>query len=177
MIRSRDDYLRYVDADRLAMARSDFLRTFFLIDPVWSFLLNLRKLEYYNNCKFGLFSKIYIMFLRFKNKIMQLILGYTIPLNVIGPGINLPHYGPIIVHNNARIGANCRINICVVIGENNGCHNVPKIGDGVVIEPGAKIFGNVEIANGVHIGANSVVNKSFMKENSVIAGVPAKIIR
>ena len=44
------------------------------------------------------------------------------------------------------------------------------------IASGAKIFGNITIADGIVIGANSVVNKSFLEPNITIAGVPAKKI-
>jgi serine O-acetyltransferase len=52
----------------------------------------------------------------------------------------------------------------------------PKIGDNVYIGPGAKIFGDIEIADGIAIGANSVVNRSFTEPNIGIAGIPAKKI-
>ena len=53
---------------------------------------------------------------------------------------------------------------------------VPQIGNNVYIAPGVKIFGDIEIANGIAIGANAVVCKSFLEENVTIAGVPAKQI-
>jgi serine O-acetyltransferase len=52
----------------------------------------------------------------------------------------------------------------------------PKIGDHVYIGPGAKVFGDIEIADDVQIGANAVVNKSCMENGAVLVGVPAKII-
>lgn len=63
----------------------------------------------------------------------------------------------------------------VNIGVNNG--GVPTIGDNVYIGPGAKLFGAIEIANDVAIGANAVVTKSFTESNITIAGIPAKIIK
>ena len=45
------------------------------------------------------------------------------------------------------------------------------------IAPGAKIYGNIIIANNIAIGANAVVNKSFEEENILIAGNPAKKIK
>ena len=44
------------------------------------------------------------------------------------------------------------------------------------IAPGAKIFGNIRIPDNTAIGANAVVNKSFEEENTIIAGIPAKVI-
>jgi serine O-acetyltransferase len=134
------------------------------------------KVEYYTNCKPGLMYKPYLFYLKFKFNQYKLLLGFTIPPNVFGPGLCIAHYGTIIVHNNARLGANIRINADVVIGENNGEDNVPMIGNSVVIEPGAKIFGKITIADGIHIGANSVVNKSFNEPNVVIVGAPARVV-
>jgi serine O-acetyltransferase len=51
---------------------------------------------------------------------------------------------------------------------------MPKIGNDVFIGPGAVIFGPVEIADGIAIGANSFVNKSFEEPNITIAGSPAR---
>lgn len=177
MIGSRQDYLDYLEADRRALGRQGFIRRFFLVDPVWSFLRLLRKVEYRLNCNGGGMSGVYLVFLRFRLKMMQLILGYTIPPNAVGPGLNLPHYGTIVIHTNARIGSNARINVGVVIGENNGAENVPSIGNNVVIEAGAKIFGRIDIADGVHIGANSVVNKSCLEPDVILVGAPARILR
>lgn len=65
----------------------------------------------------------------------------------------------------------------VNIGANGGSHKAPKIGDNVYIGPGAVIFGDIEIADGCYVGANAVVNKSFLEPNSVIVGIPAKVVK
>lgn len=104
-----------------------------------------------------------------------MLLGFTIPTNVFGPGLNIAHRGTIVVNGFTKVGANCRIHACVNIGTKAGYRDVaPTIGDNVYIGPGVKIFGDVKIANGVAIGANAVVNKSFEEEHVTIAGVPAK---
>ena len=64
----------------------------------------------------------------------------------------------------------------VNIGANQGSMNAPKIGNDVYIGPGAVIFGDIEIADGCYIGANAVVNKSITEPNSVVVGVPGKVI-
>ena len=38
------------------------------------------------------------------------------------------------------------------------------------------MFGEIEIANDVIIGANSVVNKSVKENGVTVAGVPAKVV-
>ena len=50
---------------------------------------------------------------------------------------------------------------------------VPVLGDNIYLGPGAKVFGRITIADGCKIGANAVVNKSCVQENSVLVGVPA----
>jgi len=136
----------------------------------------LRRVEFFSNCKNSLLWKPYIVYLKLRLRNLQIKLGFTIPINTIGPGLCIVHRGPIVIANNAKIGANLRINIGVVIGEDRGLWNVPTIGDSVTIEPGCKIFGKIQIADGIHIGANAVVNKSFLDPGIVIAGVPARKI-
>lgn len=51
-----------------------------------------------------------------------------------------------------------------------------KIGDNCYISPGVKIVKPIKIGNNVVIGANAVVNKDI-PDNSMVAGIPAKIIK
>ncbi len=108
---------------------------------------------------------------------MSLRLGFTIPLHVFGPGFCIVHRGTIIVNSNARVGANCRVHACVNIGTAARFPDkATRIGDTVYIGTGAKLFGVIEIAEGVAIGANAVANKSFTEPIISIAGVPARKI-
>ena len=89
----------------------------------------------------------------------------------------IAHIGPIIISPYASIGENCRIHVGVNIGADARISNAaPIIGNNVYIGPGAKLFGKIEIADGIAIGANAVVNKSFGEKDISIAGVPAKKI-
>lgn len=102
--------------------------------------------------------------------------GITIPRNVCGIGLTLYHYGSIVLNQSVRIGDNCCIMNNVNIGANQGSPKAPQIGNNVYIGPGAVIFGDIIIADGCYIGANAVVNKSVLEPNSVIVGVPGKVI-
>lgn len=90
--------------------------------------------------------------------------------------MRINHYGLIVVNAKSKIGAYCDIHQGVNIGQNKDDNDVLIIGDNCWIGPGVKIFGKIEISNYVAIGANSVVNKSYLEENITIAGVPAKKI-
>jgi len=177
MIMSKDDYKFYLEADRIALGRKGKKPKHFDYDYIWTFQRLLRKVEYYQNCKKSIFWKPYLLLLKRKYILLSTQLGFSIPLNVFGPGLNIAHRGTIVINNSTRVGANCRLHACVNIGTKAGYEDAaPKIGDNVYIGPGAKIFGQIEIANGIAIGANSVVNRSFFEPNISIAGVPAKKI-
>ena len=51
------------------------------------------------------------------------------------------------------------------------------IGNNVWIGAGAIILPGVELADGIAVGAGSVVTKSFMEPNVILVGTPAKISR
>ena len=138
------------------------------------FIKAMRYLEYCENVlkKNSLLGVLIWLYAKLRFKRLSIRLGYSIPINVCGPGLSLPHRGNIIINPNSKIGANCRIHVGVNIG---GHHDkAPIIGDNVYIGPGAILFGNIRIANNVTIGANATVTKSFLSENVAIAGTPAK---
>lgn len=87
-------------------------------------------------------------------------------------------YGGIatVVHARAVVGKNCTIGQCVTIGGRSKYYEVPKIGNNVYIGAGAKILGPVIIGDNSVIGAGAVVLEN-VPANSVVAGIPAKIIK
>lgn len=137
------------------------------------FMSLLRKLEYYNNKK-TLFGKIIFVLIKIRFVRVSTLLGFYIPINVFQKGLYIPHSGSIVVNPFTKCGENCLLHNNVVIGQHEG--KTPVIGNNVFIGPGVKIFGDIQIADNVWIGANSVVTKSFLEPFSVIAGSPAKVI-
>jgi serine O-acetyltransferase len=173
MINSRDDYFAYLEADRLALGvdGSWYSR---LTDEIWLFQRLLRRMEYVYNCRRSRLLKVATA-LRFRRTGTRL--GFSIPINVFGPGLAIAHRGTIVVNANARVGANCRLHVCVNIGAAaGGDGQAPRIGDNCYIGPGAKIFGPIVIGDNTAIGANAVVNKSCPAGNCTLAGVPARVI-
>lgn len=174
MIKSKEDYRKYLIADKNALGVK---RKFpiVIIDDIWRFQRLLRKIEYYTNTKNKFIYKPYISLLKFRYYRLGSILGFSIPINVFGPGLNIAHVGTVVVNGNAKIGKNCRIHACTNIGTQAGYKDkAPRIGDNVYIGPGVKIYGDITIGNDIAIGANSVVNKSFVEDGITIGGIPAK---
>lgn len=181
MILNRADLLYYLECDKIALKIPSEKRKPHLLDYIWKYEILLRKAEFYNNIFLRGGGKGKINTLLFKwYRFRQLCLGYklsiSIGLNVFGPGLSIAHAGTIVVNNNARIGANCRIHEGVTIGATNGKNESAIIGDNCFIGSGAKIIGSLKIANNVAIGAGAVVVKDILEEGVAVAGVPAKVV-
>lgn len=181
MIKSKEDYKFYLEANRIANALPKkisfymFIKGILLPDYIWRFQKTLRRLEYYKNCKNGIISIVLLLFITRRFRSISLKLGFTIPPNVFGLGLSIAHQGTIIINKGAKIGENCRLHACVNIGTKAGYSDkAPTIGDNCYIGPGVKMFGDISIGDFTAIGANAVVNKSFSEPNILIAGVPAK---
>lgn len=132
----------------------------------------LRKTEYHTNLNNKFRAFLYRLLLRRLQNRYCIHIG----LNQCDCGLKLMHLGPILMNCRAVIGKNCTVHINTSIVADGTSDEVPTIGDGVLIGVGAVILGGVTIANNIAIGANAVVNKSFLEENIAIAGVPAKKI-
>ncbi len=87
-------------------------------------------------------------------------------------------YGAIgvVLHSKCQIGENVIIGQNVTIGRQLDPDGVPTIGNNVYISAGARILGEITIGDNVIIGANAVVIKD-VPSNSIVAGVPAKVIK
>jgi serine O-acetyltransferase len=128
----------------------------------------LRKTEYYlNNNRKLLRYWYHIKLLRIQTRYALLI-----PLNIVDEGLYIPHLQSAMVNNKAKIGKNCKIMPGAMVAANHD--KAPVIGDNVYIGPGAKIFGDIVIADDVQIGANAVVNKSCTQKGAILVGVPAR---
>ncbi|WP_310490197.1 hypothetical protein [Chamaesiphon sp. VAR_69_metabat_338] len=171
MIASYADYLAYLEADRIAMGRSRQPPRLLIQDPTWYYQRLLRKHELYTNCRKSIWWLPLRKWVMYRYLSVSLLVGFQIPPNTIGPGLDLVHTGDILVNDTVRIGSNLRMNIGVTIGKG------PQIGSHVTIEPGAKIFGEITIADWTHIGANAVLNKSVTEPGMVVVGVPARIVK
>ncbi len=97
-------------------------------------------------------------------------LGYTIPLNVCGPGLKLPHWGTIVIGANASVGRHATIHPGTLIGERGGS---PRVGDRVYVGSGAKVYGPVTVGDDAYLAPNCVVTRT-VPPGAVMVGVPAR---
>lgn len=171
MIKTKEQLEEYHKADLAAHGKARFGLWDYLTNDILRFQRRMRITEYYsvqpgwwNRLRYYLNFGIY---LRQSKK-----LGFTIPINVIGKGLCIVHYGTIVISPKARIGEFFRVHPGTCVGE---YHGAPQIGDYVYLGPGAKVFGQIDIGNFVSIGANAVVQKS-VDSCSVVVGVPARSV-
>ncbi|MFR8238240.1 MAG: serine acetyltransferase [Dorea sp.] len=179
MIECKEDYLYYMEADRIALGekrKRPHIISIWEVDVIWKFQRLLRKAEYFHNCKSSGIHKIYYKWIQYQLFRAQLKTGIGIPMNVFGPGLSVAHLGPIIINGHAKIGKNCRIHPFTTIGIDGRSDGVATVGDNVYLSNGCKLIGDIEIGNGIIVAAGAVVTKSFKGENAVIGGVPAKVL-
>lgn len=138
-------------------------------------IITARKYSYYKNNRKGIINKIKCVFFGIKqSKYIKKRM-----LDIEGEiGDNLMIYHPnIIISPNAKIGNNVKLHGSNCIGNNGLIDKAPIIGNNVDIGFGVTIIGDIEIADDIIIGANALVNRSFLEKGVVIAGVPAKIVK
>ena len=175
MIDSKKKLQMYLNADKFALGYNKKFPNP-IKDSVWIYEILLRKCEYHRNVGNTIRKLIYGYFL----KKYGYKLGFSISANCFGPGLRINHHGLLIVNAKARIGKWCDVHQGVNIGQ-NGYYDenqlggvkscVPVLGDFIFIGPGAKLFGDIKIGNGVRVGANAVVNKS-VADGKTVFGCP-----
>lgn len=108
---------------------------------------------------------------------MGALTGIELSPGVAGYGLHIV-YGKIVVHWKVKIGHYCKIQSDVTIGVQGryDIEGAPHIGDRVFIGSGARIIGNIHIADGVVIAANVVVVQSIDEPDTTWGGIPARKI-
>lgn len=148
----------------------------------WNSIKDINESLYYSLAIYLLeykeFRALFLYRLR-KNKLSILIKILFPPLESlyiacddIGGGLFIQHGFSTIIAAKS-IGENCWINQQVTIGYTSD-NNCPVIEDNVFIYAGAKVLGGIVLGKSSVIGAGAVVIND-VPENSLVAGVPAKI--
>jgi serine O-acetyltransferase len=141
-------------------------------EPWKRLLATIRK---YQRIKTEKGNNIFLPFVVLQHRFWSSVCGADIPLNTtLGGGLIMTHPNGIVIHPEARIGANCLILQQVTIGMGN-VPGVPVIGGHVDIGAGAKILGGIRIGDHAKIGANSVVLND-VPAGATAVGIPARVI-
>lgn len=139
---------------------------------IFRFMCALRKAEYYKTRN----KVLYAYWIRNTN-IRGEALGFSIPAGVLGKNVHIFHTGSIIINLKSAVGDGCLFHGENCIGNNGKDNKCPILGKRVELGVGAKIIGNVILADDIKIGANAVVTESFLEPGITIAGIPAKKIK
>ena len=166
----------YLGSSSKARVKDRFVK--YRLWSIFQYLKALRKTEFYfNNKNKNIYFELRFLFAeRKKNKIGNK-LGIEICNNSVGKGLFICHAGSIVINGEARLGENCILHGDNCIGNDGSNMEAPIIGDNVDIGVGAKIIGDVKVADKTVIGAGAVVVNSFEEAGSLLVGVPAKKIK
>lgn len=99
------------------------------------------------------------------------------PAAVIGAGLMIDHATGLVIGETAVVEDCVSIMQSVTLGGTGKVSGDrhPKIRQGVLLGPGAKILGNIEVGEGAMVAASSVVLKDVAAHN-IVAGVPATVV-
>lgn len=93
---------------------------------------------------------------------------------VIGGGLRMVHPHSILIPNHVEIGSGVSVYHEVTFGT-GPIPGVPKVGNNVMIYPGAKLLGGITVGDNVYIGANAVLTKDA-PDNSTVAAPLSRVI-
>lgn len=116
---------------------------------------------------------------RYISYLTRIITGIEIhPSAQIGERLFIDHGEGVVIGETTIIGDDVIIYQQVTLGGTGKEHGKrhPTIGNNVIIGAGAKVLGNIKIADHVRIGAGSVVVDD-VPENCTVVGVPGKIVK
>lgn len=165
------DVKNLIIRDYKAYETKNTLLTFYLKNPCFKLTVWMRLCKYFYISK----KRLLYFFARLKYRKLQVKYGIQIDFNInVEGGLNIHHYGGIVIHKDCKIGKNFNIRHNTTIGKTK--KGVPTIGDNVYVGANSILIGDITIGDNCIIGAGSVVTKSF-EANCVIAGNPAKLIK
>lgn len=147
---------------------------------LFSYMKNLRYLEYYTNKKQRSWDKLFRVYHWLKHRRNIRKTQIHIAPNCVGPGLQLVHRGfrRLGAASYMKIGRNCTCLPMVLFGKKSP--DVPEcgfeIGDNCYIGAGSIILGPIKIGDNVTIGAHSTVIHD-VPDNAVVVGSPARIVK
>ena len=150
---------------------------------IWKYIYTLRHCEYsqrklsqIKKKRFSYFVRtIGVWYWKYKLRKVSYKTQIQIPPGVVGPGLTIWHWGPIIINPKSRIGENVVLNPGIVIGHKHENEGAPIIGNNVFIGAGSKIIGQIHIGDNVKIGQNVVIVKDIPSNTTIVSQV-ARIV-
>ena len=101
--------------------------------------------------------------------------GVHIPSNAeIGPGLRLPHPQNIVIHPHTKLGEDCSVYQDVTLGKGS-VPGLPRIGDRVMVFPGARVLGGIEVGDEARLGANVVLTTN-VGPKSLVSTAPPRVV-
>lgn len=146
----------------------------------WRFIKLVRKCEFYRYKSENSIIPIWKLFywwVRLRKNRLGVHISVEIPERVFDEGLIIHHCGNIVVNGSSVVGKNCQLhgdNCIGNTGKIDSLNKCPHIGNNVEIGVGAKVLGDIYIADNIKIGANAVVTKSFNEEGITLIGIPAR---
>ncbi|MGN1167500.1 MAG: serine acetyltransferase [Lachnospiraceae bacterium] len=154
-------------------SRKNYLKCFLLREHEW-YIYKFQKLLRNEEKASQYLVKSYY---RWRKNTLGRKLGYTIPAGVFGENLHIWHFGNIVVNGGSRVGGGCVLHGDNCIGNDGKSHACPVIGNNVDIGVGAKLIGDIVIADDIMIGAGAIVVSSFTEPGITIGGIPARRIK
>jgi serine O-acetyltransferase len=103
-------------------------------------------------------------------RVVETLTGISLDkATVVGPGLRIHHFGAVVVHPDARIGARCTLRQGVTVGERRDGGGAPVIGDDVTLGAHAHVLGAIQIGDGARIGAMALVIEDVPAGATVVA--------
>ena len=96
MIQNKRDLQDYLAQDKRALGNSKKSRPNPFTDDVWRFQILMRKTEYHVNTAKNPLQKGIAAWYRFRYLRRCVKLGFSLPLNVFGPGLSIAHPGALV---------------------------------------------------------------------------------
>lgn len=188
-VKSRQQLREFLDCEQTIYLRYMYPSKFLLLlgmlrrEPTWR-IMKWQRLsriaDYYDYICHTTSNKLAWLLYNYYSRCRNILagrIGIEMSTALVGKGLVIYHYNNV-VNGSTVIGDNCHIHGTVVVG-NAGSNDLrtPVIGNNVMVGAGAKIIGNVTIADDIKIAAGAVVVTSFLEPGITIGGVPARKLK
>ncbi len=171
-------HLIYSDYQKYKKYGSNFFVILFFTQGFWATFQYRIAHFIHVNLRIQPFRFLFMGVMYIWRKVIEITTGISIPASAqIGSSFYIGHFGGIFLNSNAILGTNCNISQGVTIGVSgqDDKRGVPVLGNNIYIGANSVVVGKITIGDNVLIGACSLVTIDA-PENSVLLGVPAKII-